>query len=426
MASKSLKNWQGIACVIGLDFGDSGKGRLIDDLAQNAHIVARFNGGSNAGHTVRNQFGAFALHMIPSGIFNQKATCIIGRGVAVDLESLIDDEFQQLKKVGVSWKNLIIDDQATLTMPWHKLKDGIRENYRKTKIGTVGKGIGPTYADRVERSGLRVYDLIAKDFREKLADELSFQNKFFNLKLKFENIFSQYAKYATIIKSHVATTIPVIKKAKKDGKNILFEGAQGYFLDIDSGTYPYVTSSSTGVLGIWRSFDIHPFDINQVVGITKAYLTRVGAGPMPTKINSHEKETIIEKGTEFGTTSGRVRDPGWLDLVLIKHAVAANKVNSLALTKLDILSGFKNIKICIGYKIASQVANYVSGDATSLEKCQPQYEVLPGWRQDISKARNFKDLPKNAKNYIKFIEKFTQVPVNIIGVGPEREQAIYV
>src|SRR3989344_3336395 len=230
MKKNSLEKWQGIACVIGIDFGDSGKGRLVDDLAQKADIVARFNGGSNAGHTVKNKFGKFALHMIPSGIFNPKAICVIGRGVAVDIESLVDDEFQQLKKAGISTKNLIIDKQATLTMPWHKLKDGLREKYRKTKIGTVGKGIGPTYADRIERSGLQVKDITKPDFKEKLKDEIEFQNKFFKLKLSFNTIYNRYKNYAKSIKPYVMHSIPVVKNAQKQKKNILFEGAQGYFL----------------------------------------------------------------------------------------------------------------------------------------------------------------------------------------------------
>ena len=415
-----------MAAVIGIDFGDSGKGRLIDDLAQNASIVARFNGGSNAGHTVKNRFGKFALHMIPSGIFNQKAICVIGRGVAVDLESLVDDEFQQLKKAGVSWKNLIIEEQATLTMPWHKLKDGLREKDRKVKIGTVGKGIGPTYADRTERNGLRIMDLMSPDFREKLKDEIEFQNLFFKLKLSFNKIYDRYNNYAKVIKQYVAHSIPLVRTAYKQKKNILFEGAQGYFLDIDAGTYPFVTSSNPGVVGIWRSFDIHPQEINHVIGITKAYITRVGAGPMPTKLDTFERDIIIKKGHEVGTTSGRIRDPGWLDLVLIKHACEINKVTSLAITKLDILSGFKDINVCIEYKISGRSAAYISGDAAYLENCQPVYKTFPGWQEDISKVRNFKDLPKNAKNYLSFIEKFAKVPVNFIGVGPERGQSIYV
>lgn len=421
-----LKSWQGTAAVIGVDFGDSGKGRLVDDLSKHAAIVARYNGGSNTGHTVQNQYGKFALHIVPSGIFNKKTICIVGRLVAVDLESLIEDEFTQLAKAGVSWKNLLIDEQATLTMPWHKMRDGQREELRTNKIGTTKRGVGPTYADRVERVGLRIRDLFSLNFKNLLRDEINFQNKFFNLKLSYQKILEEYLKYAQIIKPHVAQTIPLISQAITKKKNILFEGAQGYFLDIDAGTYPFVTSSNTGTLGIWRSFDLHPSQINYVIGITKAYMTRVGAGPMPTKIVGRQREWIIEKGAEIGTTSGRIRDPGWLDLVLVKEAVLGNRVNSLAVTKLDVLSGLKVIKICVGYMINSKPPDYLSGDADFLSKCQPVYETLPGWSQDLSGIRKFTDLQKNAQNYLKFIEKFVGVPVSYIGVGPQRSQAIYV
>lgn len=420
-----LKNWRGTAAVIGVDWGDSGKGRLIDNLSQNAHVVARYNGGSNTGHTVKNKFGKFALHIVPSGIFNNSAICVVGRGVAVDLESLIDDEFHQLKKAGVSWNNLRIDEQATLTMPWHKMRDGLREEQRAQKIGTTKRGVGPTYADRVERTGLRIKDLYSAAFAKRLKEEIGFQNEIFKLKLSYSKILKTYKKYAALIKPFVGQTIPLVKSQVAKGKNVLFEGAQGYFLDIDAGTYPFVTSSNTGILGIWRSFDIHPAQIQNVIGITKAYTTRVGSGPMPTKIKGKERDIIIEKGAEIGTTSGRVRDPGWLDLVLLKTAVDANKVNHLAVTKLDVLSELATIKICCAYTISGKRVNYVSGDADYLAACQPLYQTLPGWQEDIRATRQFDKLPKNAKSYIKIIEKFTGVPVDFIGVGPDRSEIIY-
>ncbi len=425
MTQKTFNNWHGTAAVIGVDWGDSGKGRLIDDLAQNAHIVARFNGGSNTGHTVKNKYGKFALHITPSGIFNKKVICVVGRGVAVDLESLIEDEFKQLKSANISWSNLKIDEQATLTMPWHKLKDGLREEMRKSKIGTTKRGVGPTYADRIERSGLRVKDLYAGSFDKKLKDELDFQNKYFNLKLSFPKILTIYKKYAQTIRPFVTKTIPIIKDAIKNNKNVLFEGAQGYFLDIDAGTYPFVTSSNTGVIGICKSFDLYPTMISNVIGITKAYTTRVGSGPMPTKITTSEKNQIIEKGHEIGTTSGRVRDPGWLDLVLLKTACENNRVTKLAITKLDVLSNFKKIKLCVGYKLQNKAVDYISGDSEFLDSVEPVYEVLDGWIEDISKVRFIEKLPQNAQKYIKRIESFTNVKVNFIGVGPERSEAIY-
>lgn len=426
MAKNSLRNWQGVAAVIGVDWGDSGKGRIIDDLAQSAQIVARYNGGSNTGHTIENHFGKFALHIMPSGIFNPQSTCLIGRGVVCDLESLIDDEFIQLKKAGVSWKNLVIDEEASLTMPWHKQKDGLRENFRQSKIGTTARGVGPTYADRIERVGFRVADLYKKDFKKLLKDEIGFQNKHFNLKLSYGKILSQFQKYAKIIKPFIGQTVPLVQQSIKRGGNVLFEGAQGWLLDIDAGTYPYVTSSNTGVIGIWRSFDLHPQKINHVIGITKAYTTRVGAGPMPTKIIGSLRQLIIEKGHEIGTTSGRTRDPGWLDLVLLKAAVEVNGVNQLAFTKLDIFSTFKKIKICVGYKVGDKKVDYLSGNADFLSRCKPVFMELDGWEEDISKIRKFTLLPKAAQNYIKTIEKITNVPINFIGVGPRREEVIYV
>lgn len=423
---KSLKGWQGVSAVMGVDWGDSGKGRIIDDLAQGAQVVARYNGGSNTGHTILNKFGKFALHIVPSGIFNPKASNLIGRGVAVDLESLIEDEFVQLKKAGITWKNLIIDKQASLTMPWHKLRDGIREEQRKNKVGTTKRGVGPTYADRVERVGLRVGDLYEKNFKEILGEEIAYQNKIYSLQLATSQIYEKYKTFAKIIEPYVGQTIAVLRENLSRGRNILFEGAQGWLLDIDSGTYPFVTSSNPGIVGIWRSYDLHPSEINNVIGITKAYTTRVGEGPMPTKIETGDREVIIEKGHEIGTTSGRVRDPGWLDLVLLKASVDSNQVTQIAVTKLDVLSGLSSVKLCVGYKVSGKKANYLPGNSYYLSLCEPVYEQFPGWDQDISHIRRVEDLPKNAKSYIARIEEFTNSQVTFIGVGPNREEAIYV
>jgi len=421
----NLKNWQGTACVIGVDFGDSGKGRLVDELATRAHIVARYNGGSNAGHTVKNKFGKFALHIMPSGIFNPKTICLIGRGVAANLESLVL-EMETVKKVGVSLKNLLIDEQATITMPWHMMRESFREEIKSSSIGTTRNGVGPTYVDRTERVGLRIKDLTGADFKDKFAQEAKIQNKIFNLKLNVGKILKKYTKIRKIIKPHVASTVCVLKNAQKQGKNILFEGAQGWLLDIDFGTYPFVTSSNTGVLGIWRSFDIHPSEINHVIGLTKSYLTRVGAGPMPTKIGGKIEDKIVEIGQEFGTTTGRRRDIGWLDLVILKSAAKSNRLTSLAVTKLDVLSGLKKIYVCTAYKKAGIKTGYIIGNAEYLRDCDPVYEQLPGWNDDISKVRNFAKLPKNAQRYLKRIEKFIDVSISFISVGPARGDAIYV
>ena len=424
MANKTLKNWQGTLAVIGVDWGDSGKGRLTDDLSARADVVARFNGGANTGHTVENQYGKFALHIMPSGIFNNKAICVIGRNVAVDLESLVF-EMSALDKAGVSYKKLVIDEQASLVMPWHKLRDGLREKLRNAKIGTTGRGVGPAYADRTERVGLLAKDLLLSDFAKKLQEEAKIQNKFYDLKQDAAKIIKQYREYQTKVKKFIGKSIPIVHQAEKERKNILFEGAQGYFLDIDAGTYPYVTSSNPGVVGIARSFDIHPSDINNVVGITKAYTTRIGEGPMSTKIVGEVSRKIIDVGREVGTTTGRERTVGWLDLVLIKEAARANKLTALAVTKLDVLSKIAKLKLCVSYELNGKSADYIGHDAELLSKVKPVYEEIDGWAQDISSIRSFTDLPKNAEIYIKKIEEFTKVPVKFISVGPKRGEVIY-
>lgn len=422
----NLKNWSGTLSVMGIDWGDSGKGRLIDDLASRADIVARYNGGANTGHTVENNLGKFAFHIIPSGILHKKAKNLIGRNVVVDLESL-NSELENLKKSKFTVKNLIIDSQATLVMPWHKMRDGIREKLRSSKkVGTTGMGVGPAYADRIERVGLRVCDLLLPDFKNKLSQEVEIQNRFYNLNLNNKKILSQYLQYAKTIKAFVGNTVQIVKDAKNENKNILFEGAQGYFLDVDSGTYPYVTSSSTGIVGIHRSYDLHPSNIDMVIGITKAYTTRVGGGPMPTKMAKKESEYIVEKGHEVGTTTGRIRSPGWLDLVLINFAKESNNLTALAVTKLDVLSGLKKIKLCIKYKLGTKTVEYFPNNATFQESLSPIYIEMTGWNEDISAVRNFKDLPNNAKLYLSAIEKYTQLPIKFISVGPKRGQVIYV
>jgi len=424
MAKKTLQSWQGTLAVIGVDWGDSGKGRLTDDLSARADVIARFNGGANTGHTVENQYGKFALHIIPSGIFNQKAKCLVGRNVVVDLESLVL-EMSALAKAGVSYKNLLIDEQASLVMPWHKMRDGLREKLRSAKIGTTGRGVGPAYADRTERVGLLVKDLVSSGFAGKIEEEVKIQNKFYSLNLNANEIVKQYQKYQRKVKNFIGKSVPIISHAQKAKKNILFEGAQGYFLDIDAGTYPYVTSSNPGVVGIARSFDIHPSDINNVVGITKAYTTRVGEGPMPTKITGEVGRKIVDVGREVGTTTGRERAVGWLDLVLIKEAARANKLTALAVTKLDVLTNISKLKLCISYDLNGKSMDYIGHDAEFLSKVRPVYEDVGGWAEDISSIRSFTDLPKNAQNYIRVIEKITKVPVKFISVGPKRGEVIY-
>lgn len=424
MNKKSLQNWHGAAAVIGVDWGDSGKGRLVDDLSARADIVARYNGGSNTGHTVENRHGKFAFHIMPSGIFNKKALCVIGRNVAVDLESLTG-EMAALEKAKVRYNNLLIDEQASLTMPWHRMRDGIRERQRAQEIGTTGRGVGPTYADRVDRQGLLVKDMFLPDFEQKLKEEFDFQTHTYDLDLDFEQIIQKYRQYAQKIEDFVGKTTPVIQEAIEASKNILFEGAQGYFLDIDFGTYPYVTSSHPGVVGIWTCFGVRSEHLSEAIGITKAYTTRVGEGPMPTAMEGSEAEYIIEVGREVGTTTGRIRHPGWLDLVLIKNAIRDNGITSLAVTKLDVLSSMPTVKLCVGYTQNGQQVDYIAHDADFLANCSPVYEQLPGWERNLTRVRRFSDLPKNAQRYIKRIQEVVGVPVKFISVGPKRGQVIY-
>ncbi len=311
-------------------------------------------------------------------------------------------------------------------MPWHKMRDGIREKFRTNKVGTTGRGVGPTYADRTERVGLLVGDLISKDLKQKITEEVTIQNSFYKLKINADKIFRDYKKYSIIISKYIGKTSPIVQKAVISGKNVLFEGAQGYFLDIDAGTYPFVTSSNPGVIGVWRSFDIHPSEIKEVIGITKAYTTRVGGGPMPTKIEGKIAEKIIEVGKEVGTTTGRMRSPGWLDLVLISVAAKTNKLTGLAVTKLDVLSGQKTLKLCTKYKEGSKEVQYMPHDSRNLDKVKAVYEEFNGWNEDITAIRSFDKLPKNAQTYLRAIEKYTGIPIKFISVGLQRGQVIYV
>src|SRR3990167_958423 len=284
-----------------------------------------------------------------------------------------------LAKAGVSYKNLLIDEQASLVMPWHKMRDGLREKLRSAKIGTTGRGVGAAYADRTERGGLLVKDLVSSGFAGKIEEEVKIQNTFYSLNLNANEIVKQYQKYQRKVKNFIRKSVPIISHAQKAKKNILFEGAQGYFLDIDAGTYPYVTSSNPGVVGIARSFDIHPSDINNVVGITKAYTTRVGEGPMPTKITGEVGRKIVDVGREVGTTTGRERAVGWLDLVLIKEAARANKLTALAVTKLDVLTKIAKSKLCVSYELNGKSTDYIGHDAEFLSKVRPVYEEVGGW-----------------------------------------------
>ncbi len=416
--------------IIGSQWGDEGKGRITDLLSSQVDMVVRFQGGDNAGHTVVSNGKEFKLHLIPSGILYPDVTCIIGNGVVINPEVLIG-ELDDLEKKGVDTSNLRISCNAHLVMPYHIVLDKAGEHrLGKSKIGTTHKGIGPVYEDKASRSGIRVQDLLDfKIFRIKLEESLKFKNaiveKVYNMKpLDLEEIFTRYRTYAGRIGKYISDTSFLINKALDENKKVLFEGAQGTLLDIDHGTYPFVTSSSTIAGGVCIGAGIGPGRIDEVIGITKAYITRVGSGPFPTEETGNIGDYLREKGIEYGTTTGRPRRCGWMDIVILKYSVMINSIDSIAITKLDVLSGLNKIKICTGYKYQGKIYNSLPPHQTIMHKCEPVCEEFKGWNEDISEVSSFGDLPENAQYYIEKIEEMIKVPVSLISVGAERSHII--
>lgn len=411
--------------VIGAQWGDEGKGKIVDFLAAKADLIVRFNGGSNAGHTVINKYGKFPFHLIPSGIFQPRAKCLISNGVVIDLPVLVS-EIKRVEKAGIKTKGkLFISPRAHLIMPYHKVLDGLYEQAKGgARTGTTGSGIGPCYADKVSYHGIRVYDLVNwLQFEEKLELQLKIKNKIIKaLGGEAQNekeILKIFRNYRQAILPYVAEGEGLFKKAK----NILFEGAQGFFLDNDWGTYPFVTASSIvpGSVNAAAGFPVFP---SKVLAVVKAYTTRVGAGPFPTELDNAVGGKMREVGGEFGATTGRPRRCGWLDLELVKTSCQMTGATEIILTKLDVLDGFTKINVATGYELNGKKVSYLDGDAVFLGKIKPVYKELLGWEEKIIGARKFKDLPPNAKFYIDFIAKFVDVPVKIISVGPRREQTI--
>ncbi|WP_125154194.1 adenylosuccinate synthase [Clostridium rectalis] len=420
--------------VLGAQWGDEGKGKMTDYLAEDADIVVRFQGGNNAGHTVEVGEKQYKLHLIPSGILYKNKINVIGNGVVLDPRALFE-EMDYLKDLGVkiSPQNLIISDRAQLIMPYHKVLDGIKERARGHKdIGTTKKGIGPCYTDKMERSGIRICDFINEQvFKEKLKYNIEDKNNIINQvygeeKLQFDEIYNEYIIFSRKIKPFVKDTSVLVYNYIKSGKEVLFEGAQGTLLDIDYGTYPYVTSSNTIAGGVCTGVGIGPTLVNSAVGIAKAYTTRVGKGPFPTELDDSTGEWIREKGHEYGVTTGRARRCGWLDLVILKTAARVSGLTSFAVTKIDTLAGLEKIKICVGYRLKGKVIDYVPASLEDLAKCEPIYEEFQGWDQNIADARNYDEIPENAKLYLNKIEDFTKTKVSIISVGPRRNQTIKV
>lgn len=416
--------------IIGCQWGDEGKGRVVDLLSGRVDMVVRFQGGNNAGHTVIKGNDEFKLHLIPSGILYPDVVCVIGNGVVLNPEVLIE-ELDDLESKGILTDNLRISCNAHLVMPYHIVLDKAGEHrLGKSKIGTTHKGIGPVYADKALRMGIRAQDLQdLKIFKTKLEESLKLNNtiieKIYGLApLDMDEIFNKYRQYGKRIEKYIVDTTFLLCEALDKNKKVMFEGAQGTMLDIDHGTYPYVTSSSTIAGGVCVGAGIGPSRLDEVLGVVKAYSTRVGSGPFPTEDSSKTGEYLREKGHEYGTTTGRPRRCGWLDAVVLKYSIMLNSIDSIALTKLDILSGLKKVKICTGYKYDGKVYGDMPCHQTILHKCTPVYEEFEGWSEDISGVRNFEDLPKQARNYIKNIEKIIGLPVSIISVGAERSEII--
>ncbi|HDQ04591.1 MAG TPA: adenylosuccinate synthase [Deltaproteobacteria bacterium] len=419
--------------IVGTQWGDEGKGKVVDIYAQQADVIARFQGGNNAGHTLVVGGRKTILHLIPSGILHENKICIIGNGVVVD-PSVLLEEIEQLRKGDLFPKNtkLMVSERAHLIMPYHRSIDQAREAHNcGKKIGTTGRGIGPAYEDKAARTGIRLIDLYdEQSFREKLRSALEEKNfllkGLFGQKPLDENeIAAEYLGLAEKLKPYVADTSFVLDRENKNGKKILFEGAQGSQLDIDYGTYPYVTSSNTAAGNASCGSGIGANAINKLVGICKAYTTRVGEGPFPTELHDEIGEHMQKVGQEFGATTGRKRRCGWLDIVLVRQAIRISGVTDLAITKLDVLTGLDKIKICVGYKTpAIDYTHTVPADIRVLSGCQPLYEEFPGWKEDISLARKMDELPPNARKYLNRLEELAQARISLVSVGSGREETI--
>ncbi len=417
--------------IVGTQFGDEGKGKFIDLLASRADYIARYQGGANAGHTIVINGEQFIFHLIPSGILRKKKKCVIGNGLVVDPQTLLE-EIKNLRRRGIDVKGrLFISENAHIVMPYHKLLDKVKEAKRKgQKIGTTGRGIGPCYTDKVARTGIRVADLIdEKTFKEKLKKILDEKNQLFRKiyhqkEFSYRKVLTEYSSYGRKIKRYITNTSLLINRALDKGKSVLFEGAQGTFLDIDWGTYPYVTSSHPVVGGVLTGLGVGPTRIDRVIGVAKAYTTRVGEGPLPTEFPKRLGERVRERGKEYGATTGRPRRCGWLDLVLLRSAIQINGLDSLILTKLDVFDKLKEIKICTHYRYRGKRMDYFPNSLKVLSQCKPQYETLEGWQESISEIKSYKKLPPDTKKYVERIKQLLGIKIALISVGPQRNQTI--
>ncbi|MBI4649778.1 adenylosuccinate synthase [Candidatus Desantisbacteria bacterium] len=413
--------------VVGAQWGDEGKGKIVDVITKNFDIVARYQGGFNAGHTVIIRDEKFVLHLIPSGILHKDKICIIGNGVVVDLPALIK-EIESLEKRKIDVNNrLFISRNAHLVMPYHKIIDQKQEIKKgNKKIGTTGHGIGPTYMDKMARVGIRIDDLYdSETFKSKLDTNIKEKRNFLkNHPLDSEKIVKEYVKYADRIKNYTCNTVKFINKEIDNGKSVLFEGAQGTMIDVDFGTYPYVTSSNSTAGGACTGLGVGPTKIQEVIGIAKAYTTRVGEGPFPTEFDLDMSDKIREIGKEYGATTGRPRRCGWFDSVIVRYSAIVNGFTSMVITKLDVLDQVKKIKICNKYEYNGQIVDNFPYQLKILNNCKPIYEEVDGWMTDTSRISKYKDLPKNAKKYLERIAEIINVPISMISIGAERNQII--
>jgi adenylosuccinate synthase len=417
-----------VTAVIGSQWGDEGKGKVVDYLAEQVDYVARFNGGNNAGHTVINEFGTFKIHLVPSGIFAKNTVGLIGGGVVIDPQVLLE-EIDMLNKAGVNVDGRFwVSPRSHVIMPYHKVLDGLYEDAKgEGATGTTRRGIGPVFADKVSYNGIRWTDFASDAFESRLQMQLQLKNKIIvalgGEALKYEEVRDTYRGYYERVKPYLRELFGLVQDGLKTNKHFLLEQAMGTFLDTDWGTYPFVTASTTIPSAASAGLGIPPRYITDVVGVTKAYTTRVGAGPLPTEILDRHSAAYEQFG-EVAATTGRIRRVGWLDLEIVRTAVAISGVTELCVTKLDVLSDLDNLQVCVGYKVDGKDVRYMDVDAYGLDKVELVYQKVAGWKEDISKARSFEALPVNAQNYIKMIEEATGVPVKWIGVGPERDATI--
>ncbi len=417
--------------VVGLQYGDEGKGKITDVLSAKSDYVVRFQGGDNAGHTVYAGEEKFVLHLLPSGVLQCPGKCFIANGVVVNPKSFLK-EIAQIEEKGMRTGHVFISRRAHVIMPYHLLLDQYREEEEGgTQIGTTKKGIGPCYEDKIARIGIRMVDLLNPEvLAEKIRKNLKIKNSLFEKyfdkpALDFDEIYNEFIEIGKKLQDRIVDTEVELNHAIHDGKNILFEGAQALMLDIDFGTYPYVTSSSPSTGGVCAGAGVPPTSLQNLIGVAKAYTTRVGNGPFPTELLDELGEQMRATGHEYGATTGRPRRTGWLDLVSLKHATMINGINNLVITKLDVLSGIPTLKVATQYRTEdNKVIDYFTSSTTKLYDYEPIYQELPGWEEDISHARSYDELPQNAKNYIEFIEKYLGINVYLVSVGPERTQNI--